>query len=77
MVMVEKNSEKRNFLNWYCWYASQEEIVRAKNSNSTAIERLTSEYSCEIKKIDRFRRFCDFTGQPKGVLEEFHPLSCL
>ena len=75
--MVEKNSEKRNFLNWYCWYASADEIVRAEKDNRASMERLTSEYSCEIEKINRFRRFCDFAGQPKGVLDEFHPLSCL
>lgn len=77
MAIIEKNLEKRNFLNWYCWYATPEDIEKAQRFNRVAVERLTSEYSYEIEEINKLRRFYKFIPQPKRVIEEFHPLSCI
>jgi len=30
---MENNLDKSNFLNWYCWYATQEEIEKAEQTN--------------------------------------------
>ncbi|MBO1225342.1 MAG: hypothetical protein JYX80_13050 [Candidatus Scalindua sediminis] len=54
--MMEKEMEKRNFLNWYCLYATTEEIEKAKRINKEALERLINEYSDEIEKINKSRR---------------------
>ena len=56
MVMMEKEMEKRNFLNWYCLYATTEEIEKAKRTYKEALERLINEYSDEIEKINKSRR---------------------
>jgi hypothetical protein len=56
MVMMEKEMEKRNFLNWYCLYATTKEIEKAKSINKEALERLINEYSDEIEMINRSRR---------------------
>jgi len=55
MVMMEKEMEKRNFLNWYCLYATTEEIEKAKSINKEALERLINEYSFEVERINMSR----------------------
>ncbi len=77
MVMVEKDMEKRNFLNWYFRYATQEEIEKARLGENTKIERLINEYSVEIEKVNRSRPMYEFVSQPKGVLQEFDIVDCL
>ncbi len=72
---MENNLDKSNFLNWYCWYATQEEIENAKQNNVGVINRLMSEYSCEIEKIKAMKRFYDCVPIPKGIIQEFHPLN--
>ena len=72
---MENNLDKSNFLNWYCWYATQEEIENAKQNNNGVINRLMSEYSCEIEKIKAMKRFYDCVPIPKGIIQEFHPLN--
>ncbi len=72
---MENNLDKSNFLNWYCWYATQEDIEKAKQSNSGIINRLMSEYSCEIEKIRTAKEFYDSLSLPKGIIQEFHPLN--
>ncbi len=56
MIMMEKEMERKNFLNWYCLYATTEEIEKAKMINKKARERLINEYSDEIEKINKSRR---------------------
>ncbi len=55
MIMMEKEMERKNFLNWYCLYATIEEIKKAKKINKNALERLINEYSDEIEKINNLR----------------------
>ncbi len=74
---MENNLDKRNFLNWYCWYATQEEIEKAKQTNRGTINRLINEYSYEIEKINTSKRFYDCPPLPKGILPEFNPLGYL
>ncbi|GAX60019.1 hypothetical protein SCALIN_C05_0104 [Candidatus Scalindua japonica] len=71
---MENNLDKRNFLNWYCWYATQEEIEKAKQNNSGTINRLMNEYSYEIEKIKTVKRFHSSLKLPKGILPEVIPL---
>jgi hypothetical protein len=77
MVMGEKDLEKRNFLNWYFRYASQEEIEKARMNKNATMERLLNEYSVEIEKVNRSRSMYEFISQPKGVLQEFDLVDCL
>ncbi|MFQ5962985.1 MAG: hypothetical protein ACE5KZ_01710 [Candidatus Scalinduaceae bacterium] len=77
MVGIEKEQEKRNFINWYCWYATPEDIEKAKKTNKAAVERLTNEYAYEIEKINRSRHLFEYTSHPKGIIRELHPISCL
>ncbi len=72
---MENNLDKSNFLNWYCWYATQDEIEKAKQTNSGTINRLMNEYSCEIEKIRTAKHFYDSLTLPKGIIQEFHPLN--
>ena len=51
MIMMEKEMERRNFLNWYCLYATTEEIEKAKRINKKALERLINEYSDELALV--------------------------
>ncbi len=71
---MENNLDKRNFLNWYCRYATQEEIEKAKQTNKVAINRLINVYSYEIEKIKTIKRFYDNLSLPKGILPEINPL---
>ena len=73
---MENNLDKRNFLNWYCWYATQEEIENAKQTNRGAINRLINEYSYEIEQIKTAIRFYNSLPLPKGIIPDFHPLNC-
>jgi hypothetical protein len=73
---MENNLDKRNFINWYCWYATREEIEKAKQTNSGTINRLMNEYSYEIEKINASKRFYDCLPLPKGIMQEFYPLVC-
>ncbi|MBT3355029.1 MAG: hypothetical protein HN402_08920 [Candidatus Scalindua sp.] len=73
---MENNLDKSNFLNWYCWYATQEEIEKAEQTNSGTINRLMNEYSYEIGKIKTAKRFYDSLSLPKGIIQDFHPLNC-
>ena len=75
MVMINKDLNKRNFLNWYCWYATPEEIKRAKMTNRAAVERLVSEYSYEIERINKSKRFYEVVSMPKGTIRKFNLLS--
>jgi hypothetical protein len=63
MIMIEKEMERKNFLNWYCLYATTEEIEKAKSINKKTLERLINEYSDEIEKIDRSRRLFESISQ--------------
>ncbi len=74
---MENNLNKRNFLNWYCCYATSEEIEKAERTNKAAINRLVNEYSYEIEKINTTKCFFDSLPLPKGILPEFLPLDCL
>ena len=73
---MENNLDRRNFLNWYCWYATQEEIEKAKQTNRGTINRLINEYSYEIEQIKTVKRYYDSLPLPKGIIQEFHPLNC-
>ncbi|ODS32461.1 MAG: histidine kinase [Candidatus Scalindua rubra] len=53
--MTEKEFEKRNFVNWYCLYATPKEIENAKRTNKTEMDRLINEYSYEIEMINLSR----------------------
>ncbi|GJQ60186.1 MAG: hypothetical protein D8M57_03205 [Candidatus Scalindua sp. AMX11] len=77
MVMGEKDLEKRNFLNWYFRYATQEEIEKAIIDKNATMERLINEYSVEIEKGNRSRPMGEFVSQPRGVLQEFDLVDCL
>ncbi len=48
---MENNLDKRNFLNWYCWYATQEEIEKAKQTNRGTINRLINVGTILIAKV--------------------------
>jgi len=76
---MEKNLNKRNFLNWYCCYATPEEIEKAERTNKAALNRLVNEYSYEVEKIKTIKRLYDSLSLslPKGILPEFLPLDCL
>ncbi len=69
MIMMEKEMERKNFLNWYCLYATTEEIEKAacrhgaKKINKKALERLINEYSNEIEKINKSRRLYESISQ--------------
>ncbi|KHE91937.1 MAG: hypothetical protein K8F52_00920 [Candidatus Scalindua rubra] len=72
---MENSLDKTNFLNWYCWYATQEEIEKAKQTNRGTINRLMNEYSYEIEKITTAKHFNDSLLLPKGTIPEFYPLN--
>ncbi len=74
---MENNLDKKNFLNWYCWYATEEDIEKAERTNKAAINRLVNEYSYEIEKIKMTKCFFDSLPLPKGILPELNPLVCL
>ena len=74
---MENNLDKRNFLNWYCWYATKEEIEKAQQTNRGTINRLINEYSYEIEQIKTAKRFYNSLPLPKGILPEFNTLSYL
>ncbi len=74
---MENYLNKRNFLNWYCRYATQKEIEKAEQNNKQTIDRLVNEFSCEIEKINATKRFYDCLSLPKGILPEYNPLGCL
>ncbi len=76
MVMMEKEMEKRNFLNWYCLYATTEEIEKAKRINNEALERLINEYSDEIEKINRSRHLYESISQSREITQESYPVGC-
>lgn len=71
---MENYLNKSNFLNWYCWYATQEEIEEAKQNSSRTVNRLLNEYSYEIQKIETAKVFYDSVPLPKGIIQDFHPL---
>jgi len=73
---MENNQDKRNFLNWYCWYATQDEIEKAKQTNRGTINRLMNKYSYEIEKIKASKRYYGCLPLPKDIIQEFHPLNC-
>ena len=52
IMLTDKDIEKQNFLSWYCMYATSDEIRMAKISNNSTINRLLSEYSYEIERIN-------------------------
>jgi hypothetical protein len=62
-MFMEKDLERKNFLSWYCLYATTEEIEKAKNINKETLERLINEYSDEIEKINRSRRLYESISQ--------------
>ena len=76
MVMMEKELEKRNFLNWYCLYATTEEIEKAKRINKEALERLINEYSDDIEKINKSRRLYESISQSNVTNSQIPPASC-
>ena len=50
-MITDKEIEKRNFLSWYCMYATVDDIEKAKSINQPAIDRLINEYSYEIERM--------------------------
>ncbi len=54
-MLTDKAIEKQNFLNWYCMYATSDDIRTAKTSNNPVIDRLLNEYSYEIERINMSR----------------------
>ena len=76
---METDLNKRNFLNWYCCYATPEEIEKAERTNKAALNRLVNEYSYEVEKIKAIKRLYDSLSLPlpKGILPEFLPMDCL
>ncbi|MBT5307183.1 MAG: hypothetical protein HN862_17895 [Candidatus Scalindua sp.] len=74
---MENNLDKRNFINWYCWYATSEEIKKAEQTNKAAINRLVNEHSYEVEKINTAKRYYDNSSLPEGVLPEFHSFGCV
>lgn len=66
---MEKEMEKRNFLNWYCWYASTEEIENARRRNKEAMDRLISEYSDEIERTQKLRRLYQIISRSERMLQ--------
>ncbi len=72
---MENYLDKRNFLNWYCRYATPKEIEKAKQNNKITINRLINEYSYEIEKLKTAKRFYDSLSLPKGIIQEHHPLN--
>ena len=77
MVMMEKELEKRNFLNWYCLYATTEEIEKAKRINKEALERLINEYSDDIEKINKSRRLYESISQSNVTNSQIPPAAFL
>ncbi len=77
MVLMEKEMEKRNFLNWYYLYATTEEIEKAKRVNKEALERLINEYSDEIEKINKSRHLYESISQSREITQEPYPIGCL
>ncbi|MBT6048321.1 MAG: hypothetical protein HN862_17890 [Candidatus Scalindua sp.] len=73
---MENNLNKRNFINWYCWYATSEEIEKAEQTNKAAVNRLLDEYSFEIDKIKTVKSYYDNSSLPKGILPVVPPLGC-
>ncbi|MFQ5964862.1 MAG: hypothetical protein ACE5KZ_11335 [Candidatus Scalinduaceae bacterium] len=69
--MTEKEFERRNFLDWYCRYATQEEIKKAKKINKKAIERLIAEYEDEIEKINKSKHIYELVLNSKQTINEF------
>lgn len=51
-IMTDKEIERQNFLNWYCIYATADDIERAKITNKRAVDRLFKEYSYEIERLN-------------------------
>jgi len=54
--MMERELERKNFLNWYCLCATTEEIEKAKRTSKKTLERLINEYTHEIEKMNKSRR---------------------
>ncbi len=75
--MYNKEMERRNFLKWYCCYATIEEIEKAKGVNKEALERLINEYSAEIDRINKSRHVYDFTVKSRDVISDAYPASCV
>ncbi|MGR3175264.1 MAG: hypothetical protein ACUZ8N_11800 [Candidatus Scalindua sp.] len=74
---MENNFDKKNFLNWYCCYATPEEIEKAERTNKAAINRLVNEYSYELEKINTTKSLFGSLLLPKGVMPEFLLIDCL
>ena len=70
---MENYLDKRNFLNWYCRYATPEEIEKAEQNNEKTINRLINEYSYEIEKINASKRIYNCLSLPKGIIQELNP----
>ncbi len=71
---MENYLDKRNFLNWYCQYATPKEIEKAVQNNKKTINRLINKYSYEIEKITATKRIYDCLSLPKGIIQEIYPL---
>lgn len=50
-MMSDKEIEKHNFLCWYCMYATEDDIEKAKAINQPAMDRLINEYSHDIERM--------------------------
>ncbi|GAX60021.1 hypothetical protein SCALIN_C05_0106 [Candidatus Scalindua japonica] len=50
-VITDKEIEKKNFLSWYCMYATNDDIDKANTINKPAMDRLINEYSYEIERV--------------------------
>lgn len=73
---MENYLDKRNFLNWYCRYATPNDIEKAEQNNKNTINRLINEYSCEIEKINARKRYFNYLPLPQGIIQELYPLDC-
>ncbi len=74
---MENYLDKRNFLNWYCRYATTKEIEKAVQNNRKTINRLISEYSYEIEKINATKSLYGCLSSPEEILQERYPLDCV
>ena len=51
--MMERELERKNFLNWYCLCATTEEIEKAKRTSKKTLERLINELHERDKAKDQ------------------------
>jgi hypothetical protein len=66
-IMVQKEMEKQNFILWYSLYATEKELEMARSHNREILDRLLREYSEDVDRIEKTRRFYDQIVQSKNL----------